>query len=308
MIGYIVRRIALIPPIFIVVTLIAFTLLQMIPGDPAIEYYGADPGTPPEVLDAFRHAMGLDQPLHIQYFNFLMRLVQGNLGVNLRTRRPVLVEIGERFPNTLVLALLALGISLVIAIPIGTISAVKRYSWIDTLSLSLSTLSISIPNFWLALMLALTFGLILRILPISGSGGIQYLILPATALGVANSGWTLRLTRSSMLEVLRQDYINMARAKGLPGRTVIFGHALRNAILPIVTMIGIRFGYMLGGAVIIEQIFAYPGLGSYVVNGVYERNYPVVLGSLVIIALTFAIVNLVTDILYAYLDPRVRYK
>lgn len=308
MIEYIVRRIALIPPIFIVVTLIAFTLLQMIPGDPAIEYYGADPGTPPEVLDAFRRAMGLDQPLHIQYFNFLMRLVQGNLGVNLRTRRPVLVEIGERFPNTLVLALLALGISLVIAIPIGTISAVKRYSWIDTLSLSLSTLSISIPNFWLALMLALTFGLILRILPISGSGGIQYLILPATALGVANSGWTLRLTRSSMLEVLRQDYINMARAKGLPGRTVIFGHALRNAILPIVTMIGIRFGYMLGGAVIIEQIFAYPGLGSYVVNGVYERNYPVVLGSLVIIAMTFAIVNLITDILYAYLDPRVRYK
>lgn len=308
MLAYIIRRIITIFPVFIIVTVIAFILLQLIPGDPAITYYGANPGTPPEVLEEFRRSVGLDKPVYIQYLNFLWRLLNGDLGTNLRTGRPVLEEIAERFPNTVGLALLGMGVALAIAIPVGILSAVKQNSLIDTLSLTLSSLAVSIPNFWLALMLAYVAGFYLRILPISGSGGIQYVILPSLALGVATSGWILRLTRSSMLEVLKQDYMTTAKAKGLSGRVLILKHALKNTLIPVITMIGIRFGYLLGGAVIIEKVFAYPGLGSYTINAVSERNYPVILGSLVIVSMMIAAVNLITDVLYAYLDPRIRYK
>ena len=294
-------------PIYVAVTLITFLLLHAIPGDPAIAYFGQNPGVPPEVIEAFRQKMGLDQPVYIQYFHFFVNTLQLDLGTNIRTGRPISAEILARLPNTIALAVFAMVIGLSVAIPVGTISAVKRYSLIDKVSMVLSSIFVSTPNFWLALTFAFVIGYQLRLLPISGSGGIEHVILPSLALGITNIGWILRLTRSSMLDVFRQDYIRTAKSKGLAERTVIFKHGLKNAILEVITMVGLRFSQLLGGAIVVEQVFAYPGIGTYALLGVRDRNYPVVLGTLVMVSMTFALINIIIDLLYAYFDPRIRY-
>ena len=317
--AYVIRRLILAVPLMIGVMTIVFVFVHLAPGDPVITVLGMRPGIDftPADLDRIRHAYGLDRPIYVQYFDWISDLLHGDLGYSYVYAKPVSKLIASHIKNTLLLQTVSFAISLAIAIPAGVISAVKQYSKIDYVCTFFTSFFWSMPRFWLGLMMILTFTVALGVLPSSGMGppGQQptlsdmliHLILPAVTLGLNGTAFTARLTRASMLEVLRQDYILTARSKGLKERIVIYKHAFRNALLPVVTLIGVYVGWLIGGSVIVETVFAWPGIGMLVVDSANFRDYPVVMGVTLVVALSMIICVIITDIVYAYLDPRIKY-
>ncbi|MFQ5894401.1 MAG: ABC transporter permease [Nitrospinota bacterium] len=285
------------------VSLISFAILFWT-GDPATLLIGED-WTEAEVA-AFRHRMGFDRPWYLQYIDFVSKAVRGDFGESLRHGQPSFGLILERLPATLELALAALFLSIVVAFPAGILSATRRNGPVDYSCMGFALLGQSIPVFWLGLMLILVFGVQLRWFPVSGRGTLAHLVLPAIALGSYSIARNARIVRSSLLEVLRHDYVTTARSKGLAEALVIHRHALRNALIPVVTIIGLEFGHLLGGAVIIETVFAWPGVGRLMIQAVYSKDFPLVQASVTVTALIFVTLNIVVDLLYSVLDPRVR--
>ena len=313
LIPYTLRRIVILLPTAMLVALFAFILMHLIPGSPAVVMLG-DEATP-ETIAQLEKEMGIDKPIYVQFQIWFFKLLQGDLGGSIFFDRPVLDLILGAMGPSLLLAVLSLGISLVIGICAGVIAAVKRNSWIDQVSLTSALLGASIPSFWLGLTLILLFSVKIQIFPTSGyqsildSGditNIKYLILPALALGLPSSALITRLTRSAMLDVLGKDYVNTARAKGLRERSVILKHALRNAAIPVVTVTSFTFMNILSRAVVTESIFRIPGLGSLIVTSIMRRDYPTIQGILLVIAVMYIAVNLITDLTYTLIDPRIR--
>lgn len=301
---YIIRRLLLLIPVMLGVSFIVFTIMFFTPGDPAKIMLGER--APQAEVAALRTQMGLDDPFIVQFYNFIRNATRGDFGRSLVTRRPVAEELFARFPATLQLAASAVLIAVAIGIPVGILSAVKQYSFFDGAAMTLALVGVSMPNFWQGLMMILLFSVYLRWLPSSGIGTFRHLIMPAVTLGTSSAALITRMTRSSMLEVVRQDYIRTARAKGLAERVVINRHALKNALIPVVTVIGLQFGYLLGGAVLTETVFAWPGVGRMMVDAIRQKDFPVVQAGVLLLAVAFSIVNLVVDILYAYIDPRIK--
>jgi peptide/nickel transport system permease protein len=307
-----VRLLALVP-MLLALSVASFALVHVIPGDPALVMMGGEGTT--QAVEELRRQLGLDRPLHVRYLEWLGRIVQGDLGQSLYNRTQVSEELLWRMPTTLSLVTLGLLLAIAIGIPAGLLSAAFRNSWIDHAARLLTLVSLSLPSFWLGLMLIILFSLWLGVLPIVGyepitQGGIRnalpYLILPSLALGTHLAAILTRLTRSSMLEVLGQDYVRTARAKGLRDRVVLMRHALRNALIPLVTVIGINMGILLGGTAVIETVFVLPGVGQLVVRSLYNRDLPVIQGLILYVAVVYVVINLIVDILYTYLDPRLR--
>lgn len=296
--------------ILLCVSAITFSLMHLVPGDPAQiiaeKKYGEEVTT--ATVELVRKEMGLDRPIFIQYFSWLRGIFQGDFGESFRTGLPVWDEIMNRLPATAELALAAILVSLIIAIPVGVISAVKQYSLLDNASMIGAMVGVSMPNFWLGLLLILFFSVHLEWLPVFGRGELKHLILPALTLGTGMAAITTRLTRSSILEVLKQDYVRTARAKGLTETVVINSHVLKNSLIPVVTVVGLQFGALLEGAVVVEVIFAWPGIGRLLYDSIFARDYPVIQGCVFIIAMIYVTVNLLVDISYAWLDPRIRYE
>jgi len=306
MLSYILRRLLMLIPVLFGVTLVAFSLLHMVPGDPA-EVLGGQEATK-EDLDRIRREFGLDQPLVVQYVRFLGNAVRGDLGISIQTRHNVRELLFQRLGFTLQLSLLSILVAAALGLLAGIVSATRQYSFFDTSSMLAALFGISMPIFWLGLLLILVFSVKLRLLPSGGSGELRHLVLPAVALGSASAALIARMTRASMLEVTRQDYIRTARATGYSERVVVFRHALKNAMIPVLTVVGLEFGTMLGGAVLTETVFSLPGIGRLLVDGIFARDYPVVQGAMILVAATFVLVNLLTDIAYALFDPRIRYE
>ena len=285
------------------VSLVVFGLVHL-SGDPVLLMVSSD--APPDVVTATRRALGFDRPLHEQFFSYVTRAAQGDLGVSLRSNRPVATLIRERLPATVELTLAALLIAVAIAVPAGIVSAVRRGSLVDRVAMVGAVAGQAMPIFWLALLLITLFGVYLRWLPVFGRGSLAHLVLPAVSLSTVILGRLARLVRSSMLEVLGQDYVRTARAKGVAETRVLAAHALKNAAIPIVTLLGLQFAQLLGGAVVTETIFAWPGIGRLVVEAIFNRDFPVVQGVVLVVSLIFVTVNLLVDLAYAALDPRVR--
>ncbi len=303
---YILKRIIKVIPVLLLVTLITFSLVHLTPGDPAIMRAGEDATA--EQVESIRESMGLNRPVHMQYLNWIGGLFRGDLGYSLQDGRPVFITLIRRLPATIQLVIASFIVSIGIGIPIGILSAVKQNTFADSFARIFALLGLSMPNFWIGLMLMLLLSYRLRLLPASGSGSMLHLIMPAIALGLPAAGVITRLTRSSMLEVLKEDYIRTAQSKGLKNQTVIYKHALKNAMLPVITVIGIQLGSRLGGSVIIESVFAYPGIGRFAYLRLLARDYPMIMGNLLIFAFIFILINLLTDILYGFIEPRIRYE
>jgi len=303
---YLVRRLLLTVPVLLGVTFIIFAMVRMIPGDPAQVIAGEQATR--ETVETVRRSLGLDRPLLLQYVHFLGDLLRGDMGRSTRSLRPVAQELADRFPNTIELTLAGMLVASLIGVVAGVVSATRQNRWPDTLSMVVALAGVSMPVFWLGLMLILLFSVKLGWLPPVGRGSWAQLILPALTLGAASAAILARMTRSSLLEVLRQDFITTARAKGLAQRAVIYKHALKNAMIPVVTVMGLQFGTLLSGAVLTETVFAWPGLGRLIVESILARDYPVVQGAVLLAALSFVFVNLVVDLLYSVLDPRIRYE
>lgn len=301
---YVLRRLLLLIPVLLGVSLLVFTIMSLTPGDPAQLILGEN--APKEAVFKLREEMGLNDPFLVQYFRFVGKAILGDFGRSYTTGREVFGEIFSRFPNTLVLAVIGIFISVCIGIPVGIISATRQYSFLDSFSMVLALLGVSMPVFWLGLMLILTFSVKLGWLPSGGFDGLASLILPSATLGVGSAAIITRMTRSSMLEVIRQDYIRTARAKGVAEKVVINKHALKNALIPIITVVGLQFGGLLGGAVLTESVYSWPGVGRLMVDAIRQKDTPTVLAAVVFLAATFSIVNLLVDILYAYVDPRIK--
>lgn len=305
MIKYVVRRVLMLIPVLLGVTFIVFSMMYITPGDPAKLVLG-DTATP-EALEQYREEQGLNDPFLVQYGNYMKKLLlHGDIGTSYATKKPVIQEISECFPATVKLALSAMVVAVCLGVPIGIISAVKQYSIFDMVSMAFALIGISMPVFWLGLLLILLFAVNLKILPSSGYDGFAYMILPAISLGAQSVAVITRMTRSSMLEVINMDYIKTARSKGQNERVVILKHALGNALIPIITSVGLQFGGLLGGAVLTESIFSIPGIGRLMVDSIKMRDYPVVQGGVLIIAIAFCFVNLFVDLLYAFVDPRIK--
>ncbi len=305
MLRYIARRLLLLLPVILGVTLITFSMLYFTPGDPARLTLGEQAGA--EQLEQFRELHGLNDPYFVRFFNYVKNaVVHQDLGLSYRNRQPVFDEILTRFPATLKLAGMGVLLAVAIGIPVGIISATKQYSIFDNVSMVGALIGVSMPNFWQGMLLILLFSVHLGWLPSSGFASWKQMILPVITIGTSTAAIITRMTRSSMLEVIRQDYIRTARAKGQRERTIINRHALGNAMIPIVTVIGLQFGYLLGGAVLTESIFSIPGVGKLMVDAIKQKDYPIVQGGVLFIAVTFSVVNLFIDILYAFLDPRIR--
>jgi peptide/nickel transport system permease protein len=310
---YIAQRVISIVPVLLGISIVVFLLVHLIPGDTVQLLLGTE--ATPQQVDTLRRVLGLDRPLPVQYAEWLAHIARGDFGESLRTNRAVLPEVGARFGVTLQLTIFSMLIGLMVAIPLGVASAARRGSALDGIGRVLGLIGLSIPGFWLATMLILFCSLILGWLPPVGFVSaldnpwlsVQTLVLPSIALGTALAAYMQRMLRSSLLEVLRQDFIRTARAKGLRESSVLYSHALKNSFIPVLTVIGIQVGHLLGGAVIIEEIFSLPGMGRYLLNGIYQRDYPVVQGTVLFVALIFCLVNLLVDIVYAWLDPRIRY-
>ncbi len=284
-------------------SVVVFALVHL-SGDPVLLM--VSPDAPPEVVTNTRHALGFDRPLYEQFARYLANAAQGDLGLSLRMNRPVTTLIVERLPATLELTLAALLIAVVVAVPAGIVSAVKRGTVVDRLAMAGAVAGQAVPIFWLALLLIAFFGVRLRWLPVYGSGSLAHFVLPAVSLSTIIMGRLARLVRSSMLEVLGQDYVRTARAKGLGESRVLVVHALKNASIPIVTLLGLQFAQLLGGAVVTETIFAWPGIGRLVVEAIFNRDFPVVQGVVLVVSLIFVAVNVLVDLCYAVLDPRIR--
>lgn len=303
MTAYILRRSLLAIPTLLGVLVVTFLLLYVAPGDPVQEMVGerADSAT----IAQLRAELRLDDPLHRQFAHYTGSVLKGDLGNSYITRRPIVDDLLERFPRTLLLAGASMLLASTLGIGIGIISAMRPGSWIDRMALGLSYLGISFPVYWVGLLLILVFSVQLQWLPPSGYGGLRHLILPAIALGTRSIAFIARVTRSAMLEVLGSDYIRTARAKGLSENSVIFKHAFRNALIPVITVLGLDFGYYLTGSILTETIFSWPGIGRYVVNAISRRDLPAIQGSILFLSTVFVLVNLLTDLLYARVDKRV---
>lgn len=336
MVRYIGRRLLSLLPVLLGITLLVFIFLHLIPGDPATILLGER--ATPEQVAALRERLGLDEPLPLQYLAFLGQLLRFDLGKSIISGIPIAQEIQVRWPATFELSLSAMVVAVGLGIPAGVFAAVRKNSWLDNLAMSGSLLGVSMPVYWLGLLLIYLFAVNLNWLPPSGrlsvdaglgfepitgfylldallqgnlrafQDALAHLILPAIAVGTIPLAIIARITRSAMLEVLSQDYIRTARAKGVLERWVIFKHALKNALLPVITIIGLEFGTLLGGAILTETIFSWPGIGSWIYEGILARDYPVVQGGVIVVAVTFVIVNLLVDLSYAFLDPRIHYK
>jgi len=314
--AYALRRLLLAVPVLFGVSVLVFAVLHLAPGDPAAIMLGAQ--STKEDVERLHRDLGLDRPLVVQYLRWMGHVVQGDLGRSIPLGRAVLPEVLLRFKATLVLTAGALAIALVLGLAAGIISAVKQYSWLDRLSMGVAVTGVSLPVFWTGIMLIIVFALQLRWFPSSGMSSpygesgladvLWHLALPAITLGTASAAALARLTRSSVLEIIRQDYVRAARAKGLAERAVIARHVLKNALNPILTVVGVQAGYLLGGAVLTETVFAWPGVGLLMVQGILARDFPLVQGCVLVIALTFVLINLAVDLLYAYLDPRIQYE
>ncbi len=306
---FVLRRILLAVPVFVGVTMVTFVLMQIVPGDPvALLMEEKMAAVDPAAAQRFRARWGLDAPVPVQYLKFLSNAARGDLGISYRTDQDVLPSILERVPATAALAGAALGLAVLIGIPLGVVAALRQNTVLDSASIVVATIGVSIPNFWLGILLIYTLAVKLRWLPPSGYGpAIPYLLMPALTLGVGLAAVVARLTRSSMLEVIRQDYIRTGRAKGLSERRVILVHALRNAAIPIVTIVGVQMSALLSGAVITERVFSWPGAGRLLVDSIGVRDLPMVQGCVLFIASVFILLNLLVDLSYAWLDPRIRY-
>ena len=304
MLKYISKRIIYLIPVLIGIVFLVFTIMYFSPGDPAKLILGDR--APEEQVAALRHELGLDFPYYQQLFNYIKNAMHGDFGNSYQLRMPVWDIIKLRFPLTLQLTTFTMLIAVLIGVPVGILSAVKQYSVIDAFSVIFALLMASIPAFWLGMLLMLLFSLNLGWLPSSGYEGVKWLILPSITLGFINCATIMRMTRSSMLEVVRQDFIRTARAKGATEKRVVFRHALKNAIIPVITVVGTAFGSSLGGAVVTETVFGLPGMGTQIITAIRQKDNPVVLASVIVIALAFSLVNLIVDILYTYVDPRIR--
>lgn len=315
LIPFLLRRLLLAALALFGVVVLVFVLVRLIPGDVVTNLVGLDARPTPEQLANLRRLFGLDQPIHVQFGIWFGALLTGDLGQSLRTGRPIADDLLLRLPVTLELAVLALAVALLIAIPLGVIAATKRGQFADYAASLFALIGLAAPNFWLAILFILFFSLQLRLLP---SGGyvllgenpvenLRHMVLPSVALGLSLAAATTRITRSSLLEVLSLDYVRTARAKGLSERIVIYRHALKNALIPVATVIGLQVGTLLGGAIIIEEIFGLPGIGRFALEGINLRDYPVVQGTVLVVAGAFVLVNVLVDVLYALIDPRVRY-
>ena len=306
MFSFITRRLLLAIPTLAGVLVVVFLLLYVAPGDPVLSMVGerADAAT----IVRLRAELRLDDPLPVQFAHYAGQVLHGDLGRSYITGRPIVRDIRERFPKTLELALAAMTLAAVLGITIGVLSAWKPNGWFDRLSLGAAYLGISFPVYWVGLILILIFAVMLQWLPPSGSGRFVYLVLPALALGMRSIAFLARMTRSSMLEVLGSDFVRTARAKGLRDTVVLGRHALRNALIPVITVLGLDFGYYLTGSILTETIFSWPGLGRYVVNAISRRDLPAIQGSVLFLSLVFVAVNLITDLVYAVSDPRVTYE
>ena len=301
MLKYILNRLLQLIPVIIGASMVVFLIVSLGTDDPVIMLL-ADSDADEMTIEMTRKELGLDKPLIIQFFNYMKGLAKGDLGKSYKTGKSVFEEYMLRFPATLKLAFFSMFVSLSISIPIGIISAVKQYSWFDNVGMTVALLGVSTPNFWLGLMLIILFSVHLGWLPSGGYGGLLYVLLPAFTIGTGQAGLVARMTRSSMLEVTRQDYISTARAKGLAEKVVVLKHALS----PIVTVIGNQFGHSLGGALVTENIFSWPGIGRLMIEGINKRDRPVIIGCVVMLCMVISLVNLLVDILYAYIDPRVK--
>ncbi|MFA7095074.1 MAG: nickel ABC transporter permease [Gammaproteobacteria bacterium] len=304
MLRFVVSRIVSALPVVLGVACLVFLLIHLTPGDPVDVLLGESAQAADRM--ALRHALGLDQPLHLQLLHYLQALARFDLGVSVYSQRPVLDLLLERVPATLQLAAAALAVAIAIALPLGVVAAVRRGTAWDHAAMSYALVGAALPNFWLGPLLVLLFSVWLGWLPVSGREGLASLVLPALTLGTGMAAILARMTRSTLLEVLGEDYIRTARAKGLPERAVVLRHGLRNALLPIVTLLGLQLGALLGGAVITETIFSWPGIGQLTIEAIQRRDYPVVQGCVLFISLAYVVVNTATDLVYGWLDPRVR--
>ncbi len=331
---YITKRLLMLVPVLLGVSILSFSLIQLAPGDPAITMAGEHAS--PQTINAIREKYGLDKPITTQYWIWLKKVLHGDMGRSIVSNEYVMKEILHRFPNTVELTFCAMAIAILVGSLAGIVSASRQYSVLDYSTMGVALFGVSMPVFWLGIMLMMIFGVFLRWLPIGGRidslipfkritgfylldsiitwngpafiSTIRYLILPSVALGTIPMATIARVTRSSMLEVLRQDFIRTERAKGLSERLVIYKHAARNALLPVITVIGLNFGLLLAGAILTETVFSWPGIGRYVINAVRMRDYPAVQGCVLFFAFMFVIVNLITDILYVFIDPRIKYR
>ena len=301
---FLVRRLLLTIPVLLGVATLVFSLIHLVPGDPAQAMLGD--GASPQDIAELRANLGLDRPLPAQYASFLTSALVGDLGTSFRTGQPVTTMIAERVPATAELAFAAMTVAIFLAIPLGIVAAVWRNSAADHAAMTFSLAGISIPNFWLGPLLAIVFSVELGWLPVSGRGTLGHLVLPAFSLGLALSAILARMTRASLLEELGELYVRAARARGASPATAVLGHALRNSLIPLVTIIALQFGAVLTGAVITETIFAWPGIGRLLIQSIGFRDYPLVQGCILLIAVTYVSVNLITDVLYGVLDPRIR--
>jgi ABC-type dipeptide/oligopeptide/nickel transport system permease component len=307
MFSYISQRLLHAIPVLIGISVLTFLMLHLVPGDPVLIFAGDKPITAERAAE-IRHQLGLDRPLWQQYWDYASHAARGDLGVGLRSQRPVLGSILEVLPGTLQLTFSALAVAALVGVTLGILAAVAYGTWIDTAAMSFAMLGVSVPVFYSSLLLILFFSFRLGWFPATGQGGIERLVLPATALGLASAAALARLVRASMLEVLNQEYIVTARAKGLARSAVIIGHALKNALIPTVTMLGLQLGALLGGAVVTETIFSRPGLGRLAVDAISNRDFPLIQGTVLFAAVTYVLVNLLVDVLYATIDPRIRYR
>lgn len=306
MLRYIGERALQTVPVLIGISIVTFLMLHLVPGDPVLLFAGDKPMSE-EQAAMIRHQLGLDRPLAVQYEEYAGRLVRGDLGRALRSQRPVLDSILEVLPATVQLTLAALAIATAIGLALGISAALAHRTWLDTAAMGVAILGVSMPVFYSSLLLLLLFSFTLGWLPATGEGGLDHLVLPATALGLVSSAVLARLVRSGMLGVLRQDYIVTARAKGLSRAIVVRRHALRNALIPVITMLGLQLGALLGGAVVTETIFSRPGLGRLAVDAILNRDFPLVQGTVLVAAVVYVLVNLLVDIAYAAVDPRIHY-
>jgi peptide/nickel transport system permease protein len=314
MLRYIFNRLLHLIPVLFLVSVIAFSLVRLLPGDVLDILAGEEGSDDPEIRAAFIKEYGLDKPLYVQYAKWMGRVLRGNFGQSMVTRRPIAVELFERIPATVYLAVVSIGVSLIIAVPLGTLAAVKRNTFADYVAQTTSLFGISIPEFWFAIMAILLFSLYLGWLPSSEyyspfvdlGESIKHLILPATAIGFRQAAITTRLTRSSMLDEVRKDYVDTARALGLSERKVIYKYTLRNALIPTLTISGLQLAQLLGGTIIIEQIFAWPGIGYSIYQAVIARDYPLLQAGVLVLGTIVVVINLLVDLMYRVLNPRVR--
>jgi peptide/nickel transport system permease protein len=313
---FLARRLVSLPPTLLGVSVLTFLFLRLIPGDQITARIGTSQALTPEQMASLRAYFGVDQPLPVQYANWLGSLLRGDAGYSVRSGQPVFVELGSRLPVTLELALAAALVALVVGLPLGLVSALRPNSWLDLLARGFGLLGLALPSFWLGTLIILLFARYLRWMPNTGGyvdfvvdpwANLRFLVFPAVTLGVAMAAVVMRTMRSAMLDVLGAEYIRTARAKGLPARLVVSRHALRNSLIVVVTILGIQVGYLLGGAVVVEEVFSVPGAGRLLLNAINQRDYAVVQGSVLVLATLFVATNTLVDLLYGYFDPRIRY-